>query len=305
MSIETADQVLASNEAPEVQTKQKEVERALIRSMAGTYRVSFQFAETFAPDKAYEYHERKFAGAKEIVEIIEESDDRISLQHLLYVGKGHIIKHWRQDWVYENKELFVLVKGHEWKKIELTAAQAKGTWTQKVFQVDDAPRYEGFGTWVHVDGRHFWESEADSALPRREISKRSDYNVLKRHSHIEIFNNGDWVLDQDNEKIIRAAENEDTLLCMEKGIEKFTRKEYDPQVALDFWNQQAAFWADVRTIWEEIRVNQNRIAIDNDEKLYMAQFDLASQFTGDKYNSEQSVAEINSLLAEHVKGFKG
>ena len=60
------------------------------------------------------------------------------------------------------------------------ALAAKGTWTQKVFQVDDSPRYEGYATWVHVDGRHYWDSQTDGPLPRREYSKRSDYNVSKK-----------------------------------------------------------------------------------------------------------------------------
>ena len=26
----------------------------------------------------------------------------------------------------------------------------RGQWTQKVYQVDDSPRYEGSSTWVHL-----------------------------------------------------------------------------------------------------------------------------------------------------------
>lgn len=301
MNIPTNDSVLVKESK-----SQKELERELIKSLAGSYRVTFQFAETFAPDSDYEYHDRKFAGAKEIAHIIEETEDKISIQHILYVGKEMVIKHWRQDWHYENSELLILVKDHEWKKIQLTPEQAKGTWTQKVYQVDDAPRYEGFGTWVHVDGRHFWESEADAALPRREISKRNDYNVLKRHSHIEIFDNGDWVIDQDNEKIIRSIEtNKDTLLCMEKGIEKFTKQSYDASYALNWWNEQKAFWADVRQIWAGIIADQDRINIPEDEKLYMAQFELADQFAGDKYDAESAQTAIKALLTKHVEGFQG
>lgn len=285
---------------------QKELERELIKSLAGCYRVSFQFAETFAPDTDYEYHDRKFAGAKEIAHIIEETEDKISIQHILYIGKDKVIKHWRQDWLYENRDLLSLVKDHTWEKTELLPEQAKGTWTQKVYQVDDCPRYQGYGTWVHVDGRHFWESTTDSPLPRREISKRNDYNVLRRHSHIEIFENGDWVLDQDNEKIIRSVENnEDTLLCMEKGIEKFTKKRYDPSAALDWWNEQETFWTDVRQIWSEILEDQDLINVSKDEDLYMAQFGLAEEFAGEKYDAERAKTAIKKLLMKHVEGYQG
>lgn len=287
----------------EVKTK-KELERKLIQSLAGCYRVSFQFAETFAAKSDYEYHDRKFAGAKEVAFILEDTEDKISIQHVLYVGRGQVIKHWRQDWIYENREILSLVQDHDWKKVVLTEEQAQGTWSQKVYQVDDAPRYEGYGTWVHVDGRHFWESTTDAPLPRREISKRQDYNVLTRHSHIEIFDNGDWVIDQDNKKIIRSAEGEDTLLCMEKGIETFTTKEYDSADAMEWWNGQASFWADVRNIWAEVRADHDRINVTEDEKLYFAQFELAEQFSGDNYDAEKSQEAIKTLLAQHVEGYQ-
>lgn len=296
--------VFSEKHLDNVSTK-KQLERELIKSLAGCYRVDFRFAETFAPKKNYEYYDRKFSAAKEVAFIIEETENKISIQHILYVGKGMMIKHWRQDWIYENREILTLVKDHKWKKIKLTPEQAKGTWSQKVYQVDDCPRYEGYGTWVHVDGRHFWQSTTDSPLPRREITIRDDYNVLRRHSHIEIFENGDWVLDQDNEKIHRCEEkNEDTLICLEKGLESFTRKDYDASDATDWWKDQKAFWADVRQIWDEIISSRDIINVLEDEKLYNAQFELADEFVGDKYDSEKARKAIKELLAKHIEGYE-
>lgn len=303
MVTQKEDVVFPAHERDRRAMEKKQLDRKMIKSMAGTFRVSFQFAETFSPDRKYEYHDRKFEGAKEVVLLLEETEDRISLQHLLYVGKGHIIKHWRQDWIYENQDLLILNKGHEWRKIKLTPKQARGTWTQKVYQVDDAPRYEGFGTWVHVDGRSFWQSTADAPLPRREISKRNDYNVLRRNSHIEIFKDGSWVLDQDNEKIIRSEKNEDVLLCMEKGIERFTILDYDSADAVNWWDDNASFWSDVREAWSEIRENMDFISVKEDEKLYMAQFELASRFRGENYDSNKARQAIRDLLAGHVEGY--
>src|SRR5690606_25353495 len=121
-------------------------------------KVTFEFAETFSPNKDYQYHDRKFDSGIEYVFIVEETDTKIALQHILVVNDTFIVKHWRQDWVYENTEVLTYHKDNEWRKVKLSPEQAKGTWTQKVFQVDDSPRYEGYGTWIHVDGRHFWES---------------------------------------------------------------------------------------------------------------------------------------------------
>lgn len=286
-----------------VQSK-KELERELIKSMAGNYKVSFKFAETFAPDPNYEYGERHFSQAKEVAFIIEETENKISLQHILFVGK-HQIKHWRQDWIYENRELLQLVKNHHWKKMELTPEQAKGTWTQKVYQVDDCPRYQGYGTWVHIDGRHYWESTADAALPRREINTagRTDYNVLRRHSHIEIFEDGSWLLEQDNEKINKLDNGEEALICWEKGFERFTPKTYDASKIMNWWDEQKEFWSEVRNIWNDFIDNNEEVVVQEDEKLYMTQFELAKKFSGDQFDSAQAQKEIRELMAEHVAGF--
>lgn len=283
----------------------KELERNLIKSMAGSYRVSFKFAETFAPDPAYEYGERHFSQAKEVAFILEESEDKISLQHILYVGK-HQIKHWRQDWIYENRELLQLEKNHHWKKTELTPEQAEGTWTQKVYQVDDCPRYQGYGTWVHVDGRHFWESTADAALPRREISTagRTDYNVLRRHSHIELFEDGSWLLEQDNEKINKQKDGSETLICLEKGLERFTPKTYNTDKVMGWWEEQKDFWALVRQAWNDFIDSSNEVIVQKDEDLYMAQFELAKQFSGAQFDATEAQKAIHELLAKHVTGFK-
>ena len=71
----------------------------------------------------------------------------------------------------------------------------------KVFQVDDGPRYQGSGTWVHVDGKSYWESTTPAPLPRRERDIRN-YNLTIRGNRVEIMDYG-WAHIQDNSKIIR------------------------------------------------------------------------------------------------------
>lgn len=299
----TMQNIIEEQTRESVQSK-KELERTLIKSMTGNYKVSFKFAETFATDPNYEYGERHFSQAKEVAFILEETENKISLQHILFVGK-HLIKHWRQDWIYENTELLVLEKNHHWKKIQLTSEQAKGTWTQKVYQVDDCPRYQGYGTWVHVDGRHFWESTADAALPRREISTagRTDYNILRRHSHIELFEDGSWLLEQDNEKINKKDNGEEALICWEKGFERFTPKSYDASKVMNWWEEQKEFWNEVRLIWDDFVASTDEVILEDDEKLYMTQFELAEKFSGEQFDAAKVKQEIRTLLAQHVKGF--
>ena len=131
----------------------------------------------------YEKAKNYKSGALEWITVAEESPKKIELQHILIVnpqgtGKDAIVKHWRQDWIYENTDLYTFDKNSHWKYKKLTPESVKGQWTQVVYQVDDAPRYSGTGSWVHVDGRTFWESNADAPLPRREYKSRKDYNVL-------------------------------------------------------------------------------------------------------------------------------
>ncbi len=273
-----------------------------IKAMIGCYKVTFEFAETFAADTSYKYHDRKFDWGIEHVSILEETDKKIVLQHLLIVNDTMIIKHWRQDWLYENTEVFAYLQDNEWRKTKLTPAQYKGTWTQKVFQVDDSPRYEGYGTWVHVDGRHFWESSSDAPLPRREITKRSDYNVMKRHSHVETTAYG-WILEQDNEKTIRTP-TVDKLLCWEKGFEKFSTGAYNCQPAITWWDKNKNFWNEVRKVWDEISAQNSTLKFErkiDDKFLFEQLFKLGDEYaSANTFNAAEASANIKATIGLYL-----
>ena len=99
--------------------KTKDIESIL--NLCGCYNVEFNFAETFnfSKDSLYVKSNNKTSVAKELVKLISYNDSIISLQHLLIVGEGieqSVIKHWRQDWVFENKhlliwDLLIIIKG--------------------------------------------------------------------------------------------------------------------------------------------------------------------------------------------------
>jgi hypothetical protein len=267
--------------------------------MVGCYKVTFNFAETFAPDTSYKYHPRYHESGIEYVFAIENSEKKIVLQHLLVAEDSLIIKHWRQDWLFENTDFLIYQQDNEWKKEKRSPSQVKGQWTQKVFQVDDSPRYEGSGTWVHIDGRHYWESTSDAPLPRREFTKRNDYNVMKRGSHIEINSDG-WILEQDNQKIIRKN-GADLLLCQEKGLEQFTKKDYNCQLAENYWEKNKQFWTEVRNIWENILTTNNQVSIEKKVKeslLYEKLFRL-ERMAGT--SSGGSSMEIEKAIQSHLK----
>ncbi|WP_207423099.1 DUF6607 family protein [Desertivirga brevis] len=58
-------------------------------------------------DTAYKFHPRYHSWGYEWVTVVEESPKKIVLQDLLVVGESMVIKHWRQDWTYEDPTLLV------------------------------------------------------------------------------------------------------------------------------------------------------------------------------------------------------
>lgn len=274
-------------------------DKELIKGMCGCYKVDFEYAETFSDAKDYEFRDRYEAHGLEWAFVDEESDDKVVIQHLLVINDSTIVKHWRQDWLYENRDLFTYQRNLEWKKESIPAEKAEGTWTQKVYQVDDSPRYQGYAHWVDLDGRKYWESQVYAPLPRREYTKRSDYNVMLRNNKHKITDFG-HVHELDNAKVIRT-EGKDSILVWEKGMNTYTKVEDSQcEAAVNWWKENRAFWVDVRTVWQEIAEEKDYINIaqkvDN-KRLWQDLFALGKEYAGDeKYNSKKVRKEIRKTI---------
>nr|BFF40374.1 hypothetical protein BACY1_21790 [Tenacibaculum mesophilum] len=220
----------------------KKKDRAAIKKMCGCYEVTFNFAETFnfSKDSLYKPSKTKTDKALEWAGLIVDENDKISIQHLLQVGNPanpHIVKHWRQDWLYENTDFYMFNGNNNWLYKNKPKSEVKKQWTQKVYQVDDSPRYEGSGTWVHLDGKSYWENTTDAPLPRREYTKRSDYNVTERGNRHEITSYG-WLHDQDNKKIIREEGEKDIVIAHEKGYNTYVKVDDSKcKAAQDWWKK--------------------------------------------------------------------
>ena len=238
------------------QNSKQELDKKAIKGMCGCYEVGFNFAETFvfSEDSTYKPSKVKYASALEFAQLVEENDDKVVIQHLLIVGgkdNPMIIKHWRQDWIYENQDLYMFNADNKWDYTNFSKDKVKGQWTQKVYQVDDSPRYEGSSSWVHVDGQTYWENTTDAPLPRREYTKRSDYNVTVRTNRHEITKDG-WVHDQDNSKVLRE-DGADVLLAREKGYNTYNRVDDSKcEAAIKWWQENKDYWANVRSVWDEV-----------------------------------------------------
>ncbi|WP_291132171.1 DUF6607 family protein [Flavobacterium sp. UBA7682] len=281
------------------QETKKQQDQKAIKSMCGCYEVQFNFTETFsyAKDTAnYKPSKTKHDSGLEWVELVENQENKIVLQHLLIVGatEKDIVKHWRQDWLYENTELYSFFKDKTWKYKKFAPNDVKGQWTQKVYQVDDSPRYEGTASWVFVDGKSYWNNTTDAPLPRREHTKRDDYNVLKRRNIHEITSYG-WLHEQDNDKIVRDDKGKDFLLAQEKGVDVYTKVDDSKcKAAQDYWKNNQLIWQKVRAKWDKVYANDKDVTLQksvNNKPLYSFLFDL---------KPEASQKEIDAIIDSFI-----
>ena len=263
----------------EAQTKKKKDIKS-IKEMCGCFEIRFDFAETFIKtgDEDYKPSKNYSSGGLEWAQLVTDNKNEISIQHILIAGskdRPYIIKHWRQDWLYQNTDFYMYDYNNNWNYIKKDKNEVKGQWTQKVFQVDDSPRYEGSGSWVHVDGKSYWENTTSAPLPRREYSKRSDYNVTERGNRQEISLTG-WVHDQNNKKIIRKKGDKDLVLAYEKGYNNYVKVEDSKcESAVKWWVKNQNKWKNVRNKWEEVYGRNKNLSLKklvNDSPLYMVLF---------------------------------
>ncbi|GJQ06867.1 hypothetical protein CAPN010_10250 [Capnocytophaga cynodegmi] len=270
-----------------------------IKSMCGCYEVTFRYAETFqyGADSMYVPSKSSRSKALEWVELIEDNKKKLVLQHLLVVGKRdkqHVIKHWRQDWIYQNTDLLKYIKDNEWSSYSLPKPVVKGQWTQKVYQVDDSPRYEQTATWVHVDGKSFWESEADAPMPRREQEIRDDYNVLLRRNRHEITNYG-WLHQQDNDKVLRRDDKDDLVIAQERGYNTYKKVADEKcKAAQEFWQENKEKWALVRNRWEKAFEQKGNLKVQEKiEKKTLYEHLLNEE----KYKTQE---QINAIMDAYI-----
>ena len=282
--------------------KKKDIQA--IKGMCGCMDIKFQFAETFSPDKEYKFYENYNSGGRELAFVVEETKDKIVIQHLLVVGKEMVIKHWRQDWVYQTESMLSYDKEERWVKKNYNREETKGKWIQKVYQVDDSPRYEGMGSWVHVDGKSYWESTTDAPLPRREYSKRKDYNVLSRRNRHNITDFG-WVHEQDNLKILRGENIK--LIAEEKGKNTYVKVGMEKcEPALKWWDKNQNFWSIVRKNWDNYFEENEIISFHksvNKQPMFNGFFALGKKYEGLNNVSEKQYKEINDEINNHISSF--
>jgi hypothetical protein len=294
-----------------------ERDRRAILAMAGPYRTSFDFLETvqFTPDaepvRPYQ------SWGTEYVYVAADEGDFISLQHVIVmffeddegtVSGPIVTKHWRQDWRFEDRDLHVYVGRNTWEHRRLSAGEASNAWTQAVFQVDDTPRYEASGRWVHDRNYSAWTGNSTwRPLPRREFSVRDDYDVLAAVNRHTILPRG-WAHEENNLKLVLdergelAAQN--AYLARELGVNRYERIEgFDFSAGDEYWMRTAPFWADVRAVWDRIYEEHERFGLASDyegEALFQRLFDFADSIEEGSYDPAAGTAFIDATLDRYL-----
>lgn len=231
-------------------------DRQSILAMQGEYIVDFAFDETVLLQPGYERAAAMRSGGNETVIVVEDTPIRIVLQHILVDGKsGHMTKHWRQDWVYEAPSRFEFSADQTWQVRPIPADKNKGAWTQCVFEVSDAPRYCGTGRWDYANGIATWTSDLSwRPLPRREYTKRSDYNAVSAINRHTLTPSG-WTHEQFNTKVLRKPDGTQVELAREFGFNDYQKTtEVDFKPAYKYWEATRDFWGKVRMRWDAFLV---------------------------------------------------
>ena len=293
----------SGNESSVVRSCDPDRDREAILSMAGAFEVNFTFDETQPFVEGYEPKERYTAEATEVVLVLESSPRRIVLQHVLLIpqddGPALPLKHWRQDWVFEDTELLEFQGKNVWRHRQLSQDEVACAWSQSVYQVDDGPRYEGIGRFAYKDGIATWTSEETwRPLPRREYTKRDDYDVLIAVNRHVITDDG-WRHEQANRKWVIG---DSRALVEERGLNTYRRTQLDDeQVAHDYMKANGAFWREVRGEWAA-RLSSSAVVEVKDKvdgtARYLKLFTSVEKLSEERRRTQRR--RISAILAEYV-----
>lgn len=287
-------------------SNKKEKDRLAILAMAGNYKANFEFTEIFGSNPNYKLDNPYKSWGTETILVIEDNENFISLQHILVMfiedEKGNIKgpfvqKHWRQDWSYEDKKIVEFQGKNKWSINQYE--DIKKTWSQAVFQVDDSPRYESFGQWVHKKGASSWISQmTNRPLPRREHSIRDDYDYMQGINKISVLPWG-WVMEENNDKIKLFNK----FIGTEYGIARYQKvKNYDFSSAVEYWKSTKLYWNLVRKKWDIILLNQKEYCLKKTYKekpLFLHHFLQAEEYKNAQ-DLEISKKQIDKVIHNFI-----
>jgi len=278
-----------------------------IVGMAGDYKVRFDMRETVSFVPSYKVLEPKVSGGYEAVRVIEDRGTFVSLQHLLVVeddGKPVVVKHWRQDWTWQPKDVLVYQAANRWTKVPVTAAAGKGAWSQTVWQTDDSPRYGGVGRWAYDNGVARWTSDATlRPLARRDAVRHPVYTWYVGQNRHALTPVG-WIHEQDNAKV-GVLEGKPVTYAHEVVLNSYTKAADLPVAPADvYWGKTKDYWAAVRLAWEEAAKRHASLAVreeaQNGSMTGPRLMGLADEIAEGKTTTAAAIVEARAVIAKET-----
>lgn len=285
-----------------------EQDRADILAMAGNFKVRFDMQESTRWDPSYKPIEAKISGGHEVVRVIEDTGRRIVLQHLLVVdneGKDMVIKHWRQDWEYEPARVLVYADRNTWKWEDVPEKMRTGRWSQTVWQVDDSPRYGGWGQFETQGGVRRWRSNWTwRPLARRDAVRNpvyDRYHAINRHQPTP----EGWIHWQDNTKM-GPKDGKIAPIVQEYVLNTYSRFDgYNVKAAEDYWAATKDFWSAVRADWDQVAKEKGGIGVTEEAAtgtLISARLmQLADDIREGKTDTTKASAEARELISDNTR----
>lgn len=285
-----------------------DADRANILAMAGTFKVKFDMQETTAWRADYTPIPAKISGGDEVVRVIVDTPTKIVLQHLLVVdagGKPMVIKHWRQDWDYEPARVLVYAGPDSWTWEAVPERMRKGRWSQTVWQVDDSPRYAGWGEWTTEGGVRRWRSNWTwRPLARRDAVRGPVYDryyAINRHQPTPTG----WIHWQDNIKM-GQVDGKLSPIVQESVLNTYTRStDFNVKAADDYWAATKGYWAAIRAEWDRIATAKNGIRIteeaDHGTVISGRVLEIANEIQSGKTTEAKAIETAKALIDQGTK----
>nr|WP_313391256.1 DUF6607 family protein [Brevundimonas diminuta] len=303
-ALTTAAAAQSTQAAAPARSPQFERDRQSILAQAGAFRVHFDMRENVSFSADYDPLEEQLSGGTEIVRLVYDNGDRISLQHILVMehgGQSVVVKHWRQDWAYQPQTVLTYVGDNSWRTTPVPAAERQGAWSQTVWQTDDSPRYGGVGRWTYENGLSAWTSGPTwRPLARRDAVRNPVYDRylgVNRH----ILKHDGWVHIQDNMKLSGKDGGEPVAIVQEDVINSYDASTaFSPKAGDDYWAATKSYWAAVRDAWDAIIARDGgvRVAEEAETGAITAPplMKLADQVQAGELTTEAAVAQARVLI---------
>lgn len=291
---------LASAEGP------PQEDAAAIRAMQGCYEVDYRFEEKVPLQPGYTLRPGYRTSTLEWVIVDEDKPGQIALQHILILPKNSgFIKHWRQEWTFEPSSLIEYRGNQTWAKKQISPSESESKWVQRVYQVDDSPRYECVASWVHSQENPYWECQTWAPLPRRELARMKEYNVMDRVNRHEITAEG-WLQKESNIKLMADSSGKVlSTLVKEEGINTYTRLKDESLCASAqaYWLSNQNLWHEIQSAWKAVYEQEAVLHFQvfvGEQMLWENLFALADEMSQKSYPAGEVKARATQIIRSYL-----